>query len=292
MKNAHPFWTPIVAIALPVAILAVSMSPQSIVVAQKLKAEEVVAKHLESLGTAEARAATRNRIATGASSLTFRQGGNGQAVGTALMASANKKNLIILAFDAPDYPYEKLGFDGSKLTVRPIRPGLRGPFGDFFLTHDVVFKEGLIGGSLSDSWPLLRLTERDAKIEYGGLKKVGDRQVHELKYFPKKGSDLKIKMFFDAETFRHVRTEYDRSVAATMGERPEQSVSNREVRYRVIEEFSDFKQEGGLTLPHTYKLELRVSNQRNPLLLDWVVQLNKFEFNQTMADKDFDTEAD
>ncbi len=292
MKNAHPFRAALTAAALPISIMAVAMLSQPMAVAQKLKAEDVIARHLESIGTAEARAATRNRIATGVSSLTFRQGGNGQAAGTALMASANKKNLIILAFDAPDYPYEKLGFDGSKLTVRPVRPGLRGPFGDFFLTHDVLFREGLIGGALSDSWPLLRLSEREAKVEYGGLKKVGDRQAHELKYLPKKGSDLKIKMYFDAENFRHIRSEYERVLAATMGERPEQSVSNREIRYKVIEDFSDFKQEGGLTLPHTYKLELRVSNQRNPLLLDWVVQLNKFEFNQTMADKDFDMEAD
>jgi hypothetical protein len=258
---------------------------------QKMKPEELVAKHLDSIGTADARAAARNRIATGTSVLVVRQGGAGNLAGSALMASDGTKNLIIMAFDSPDIPAEKFGFNGSKFSVSTIRPGERTPLGEFFRTHDVMFKEGLVGGTITEAWPLLRLAERNPKLEYGGTKKVGDRQAHELKYTPRKGSDLKIRLYFDAENFRHIRTEYERTVAATMGAAPGLSAGRIDTRYRVVEEFSNFKEENGLTLPHTYKLELRVTGENVARLLDWAIELNKFTFNQTMSDKDFDVEA-
>jgi hypothetical protein len=46
-----------------------------------------------------------------------------------------------------------------------------------------------------------------------------------------------------------------------------------------------------LTLPHTYKFELRMTSDRAPLLLDWVLNLQKFSFNQSMSGKNFDVEG-
>jgi hypothetical protein len=258
---------------------------------QKLKPAELIAKHLESIGTAEARTAARNRIITGISALTLKQGGTGNLVGSALMASEGDKNLLMMAFDSPDYPAEKIGYNGHKLGVQPIRPGVRTPLGNFFRTHEEMFKEGLVGGTLSQSWPLLNVAARAPKLEYGGTKKIDGRLAHELKYTPNKGASLTIKLFFDAENFRHVRTEYERVIAATMGARPIDSGGRLDTRYKVVEEFSDFKEENGLTLPHTYKFELRMSSDRAPLLLDWVISLQKFSFNQSMSGKEFDIEG-
>ncbi|MGZ5434665.1 MAG: hypothetical protein ACXWIF_01305 [Pyrinomonadaceae bacterium] len=258
---------------------------------QKMKPEELIAKHLESIGTAEARAAARNRIITGISELTLKQGGSGNLVGSALMASEGDKNLLMMAFNRPDYPLEKLGYNGHKLTVQQIRPGVRSPTGEFFRTHDEMFREGLVGGTLSQSWPLLNVAGRKPKLEYGGTKKIDGRLAHELKYTPNKGASLKIKLYFDAENFRHIRSEYERVIAATMGARPIDSGSRLDTRYKVVEEFSDFKEENGLTLPHTYKFELHISSGSAPLLLDWVLNLQKFSFNQSMSGKEFDVEG-
>ena len=267
------------------------MSGVPVAAEQKMKPEEVIAKHLESIGTAEARAAARNRIITGVSEMVLRQGGSGNLAGSALMASEGEKNLIIMAFDRPDYPSEKVGYDGKKLTVRPIRPGVRTPLGEFFRVHEEMFAEGLVGGTLSTSWPLLNVVARAPKLEYGGTRKFDGRLAHELKYTPKKGSSLKIKLYFDAETFRHIRTEYERLIAATMGARPIDSGSRLDTRYKVVEQYSDFKEENGLTLPHTYKFELQMTSDRAPLLLDWVLNLQKFSFNQSMSGKEFDVEG-
>src|SRR5688500_4209973 len=255
-----------------------------------MKPEELIAKHLDSIGTAEARAAARNRIITGVSELTLRQGGSGNLVGSALMASEGDKNLLMMAFNRPDYPAEKIGYNGHKLSVQAIRPGVRTPLGEFFRTHEEMFKEGLVGGTLSQSWPLLNVAARSPKLEYGGTRKFDGRPAHELKYTPKKGSSLKVKLYFDAENFRHIRTEYERVIAATMGARPIDSGGRLDTRYKVIEEFSDFKEENGLTLPHTYKFELHISSGSAPMLLDWVLSLHKFSFNQTMSGKEFDVE--
>jgi hypothetical protein len=258
---------------------------------EKMTPEELIAKHLESIGTAGARTAARNRIITGMSALTLKQGGSGNLTGTTLMASEGDKNLLIMAFDQPDYPSEKIGYDGHKLTVRPIRPGVRTPLGEFFRTHEEMFKEGLVGGTLTQSWPLLNVAARAPKLEYGGTRKIDGRLAHELKYTPKNGSSLKIKLYFDAENFRHIRSEYERVIAATMGARPIESGGRLDTRYKVVEEFSDFKEENGLTLPHTYKFELRITSGSAPMLLDWVLNLEKFEFNQSMSGKEFDVEG-
>jgi hypothetical protein len=272
-------------------IAAARVATVPVAAEQKLKPEELIAKHLESIGTAEARAAARNRIITGISELTLKQGGSGNLLGSALLASEGNKNLLMMAFDRPDYPAEKIGYNGHKLSVQAIRPGMRTPLGEFFRTHEEMFKEGLVGGTLSQSWPLLNVAARAPKLEYGGTKKFDGRLAHELKYTPNKGSSLKIKLYFDAENFRHIRTEYERVIAASMGPRPGASAGRLDTRYKVVEEFSDFKEENGLTLPHTYKFELRISSESAPMLLEWVLNLQKFSFNQSMSGKEFDVEG-
>ncbi len=269
------------------ALLVASTAHPRLVRADKMKAEDVLAKHLESIGTAEEREAARNIIGTGVVHLSLHAGGKGQAEGRALMASDGVRNMMVWEFASAEYPYEKMGFDGKSLSVKQLRPGLRSPLGQFFLSHDVLFSEGLVGGTLSSSWPLLTIADRKAKLEYGGMKKIDGRQVHELKYKPRKGSDLTIKLFFDAVTFQHVRSEYDRVVAARMGNAPAASVSLRETRYKVVENFSDFRKEGALTLPHTYRFELTIQSQSGNMNVIAETTLNDFKFNQTMADEDF-----
>jgi hypothetical protein len=261
---------------------------------QKLLPEEVVAKHLESIGSAEARASVRSRLIDGTVLLTIRQGGKGQAQGQVRMASQGNMNLIIMAFGAADYPGESFAFDGQELTTSHFRPGQRSRLAQLIVFNDVIFKEGLVGGALSAAWPLLNIPERNAKLEYGGVKKVGGKQLHLLKYLARKGGDMKITLFFDSETFQHVRTEYDREIVATSIERiaPRINPSGsgqraRDARIKITEEFSNFKNEKGLTLPHTYKLELSVQSETLPTLTDWVFELVNFDLSQTFEAQQF-----
>jgi len=254
----------------------------------KLTPAEVIAKHLESIGSAEARARMHGTQIKGNASVTVRLCGEGQVDGQVLIGSSGKMNLIDMNFDTAAYPYEQLRFDGKSLHVSQYRPGSRTCLGQFFLSHDDVFKEGLVGGTLTEAWPLLNVEERNPKLEYSGLKKVGDKQLHALKYTPRKGSDVKIILFFEPETFRHVRTEYQRTVysseqrkiGSAPGQLPSASMQSAPAaRVEAYEVFSDFKDEAGLNLPHTYKFHLQIQSELHPAVVDWAFDLNNFTFN-------------
>ena len=251
--------------------------------AEKMKPEEVIAKHLESVGSEETRKSIKSRIVQGTANVIFRAPTIGQAAGRVVMASDGAKHMVAMAFDGQGYQQEKIGFDGEKATVGYIKPGQRSPFGDFLLTHKNIISQGLLGGVLSQAWPLFDAAGMKAKLEYAGTKKFGDTLTHELKYSPRGGSDVRISLFFDAETFRHVRTEYTRTITAQMGGSVDGSASQRESRYKLVEEFSDFKKEGGLTLPHTYVIKLDLDARGGTSFRgEWQFALAQFAYNQPL----------
>ena len=256
----------------------------------KVSVEELIAKHVEAIGTAEARRPSRSRIVAGGSLMNLRTGGRGNASGAALIASQDERVLLKAEFTNATYPFEKLGFDGEKFHARQYAPGARSPLAQFLLSHDVIFSEGLIGGTLSSAWPLLNLPERAPKLQYGGTDKIKGRQVHKVKYTPRHGGELKITLFFDAERFQHLRTEYERVIPAPMGATPGASASQREIRYKLVEEFGDFRAESGLNLPHTYTLQFSVFQLDNPLALDWTINLTRFTFEHPIETKEFVTD--
>jgi hypothetical protein len=187
---------------------------------------------------------------------------------------------MAFGFENADYSQERFGYDGKDVTVGYARPGVRSSFGDFILTHKVVLKEGLMGGTLSSAWPLLNLAEKNPKLEGGGTKKINGKQVYEIKYYPKGNSDLQISLFFDQETFRHVRTEYSRLISSQLGGTVDQSASQRTTRYKMIEDFSDFKAVEGLTLPHSYKITLELDTRNGTYSGSWDVAVSQVGFNQ------------
>jgi hypothetical protein len=276
--------------AAPLVALCLASLPSS--VDDKLKPEDLVAKHLESIGTAASRSSVTTRIIAGTSQVIFRTPPPGQATGRAVMASEGNKSLIGMSFQSPVYPREELGFNGNSFIAAYVTPGVRSSLGGFLMTHDSIFKQGLMGGTLSSAWPLLNLSARSPQLEYAGTRKLDDQTLHELKYYPRGGSDLQIRLFFDQENFRHVRTEYERVIPASTGTRAYGNVLEREIRYKMVEEFSDFKKEGELNLPHTYKIKLAVDSQNGTFLADWVINLTQFSFNQKIDPSSFSISSD
>ena len=259
--------------------------------AQKLKAEEIIAKHLEALGGAETLHSVTTRIESGTVVATFKTPTTAELGGRAVLASEGQKNVLAMIFQnsTSNYPHEKVGYDGRDVSGSYVRPGIRSTLGEFLLTHKNIVKQGLFGGSLSQAWTLLD-PDRKIKVEAGGSKKIGDRQAYVLKCYPT-GSDLKVTMYFDAETFQHLRTEYERSVVAQMGSNPETSASQAETRYKLTEEFSDFKKEGGLTLPHGYKIQLEILGRNGSFRAFWDLTLSQFQFNQKIDPVTFDVDG-
>lgn len=268
------------------ALFAIS-GAASFVDAQKLTPAEVVAKHLNSIGSTKVRAAVTTRIIAGTSQVIFRTEPTGQAIGRAVIASEGSKSLLGMSFPSPVYPREQFGFNGSSFIAAFVTPGVRSVLGSFLMSNDTIFKQGLMGGVLSGAWPLLNLESRNPELESLATKKVGDRTLYTLRYIPRSGSDLKITLFFDQETFRHVRTEYERVIPAQMDTRSYTNVQTRESRYKMIEEFSLFKPEGELMLPHIYTIKLSVDTQGGTFLADWTLKLTQFSFNEKIDPNSF-----
>ena len=74
-------------------------------------------------------------------------------------------NMVNMMFDAGE-PSTSFRFDGTKTTVTQFRPGRHTPLEHFFAENEVIVGEGLVGGVLSESWPLLNLQEKNPKLEY------------------------------------------------------------------------------------------------------------------------------
>jgi hypothetical protein len=257
---------------------------------QKLKTEEIIAKHLEAIGGAETLQSVTTRLITGTAVATFKEPGTGQVGGRVVLASEGPKNMVAMVFDnATNYPHEKVGFDGKDVSTSYASPGARSTLGDFLWTYKAIVKQGVFGGSLSQAWPLLDITKTKVKVEAGGTKKIDDRLTYQLKFYPS-GTDVRVTMFFDAETFQHVRTEYYRSVVAQMGRTPENSASESESRYKVVEDFGDFKKEGGLILPHSYKISMEITSRQGDFRADWMMALSEFQFNQRIDPTSFDVD--
>lgn len=279
------------AIAFILGLLLIVCSAVQSSVGEKIKPEELVARHLESIGSEKARAAITTRIIAGTSQVIFRTTPSGQAIGKAVLASEGAKTLFAMSFPSPVYPREQLGFNGSSFMAAFATPGTRSVLGNFLMLNDAIFKQGLICGTLSSAWPLLDLNTRHAQLDYVGTRKIDDRVLHELKYAPRGNSDLKITLFFEQETFRHVRTEFERVIPAPMGKVEYSNVQEREGRYKMIEEFSLFKPEGGLNLPHIYTIKLSVDTVNGTFLAEWTIKLTQFEFNQKIDPSAFSVSA-
>ncbi len=270
--------------------IALLVLHQSSLVAKepKMKPEELVAKHLDSIGTKEARAAVQNRVMTGTGRVIIRLPTMGMKQGPADLISDGRRIRLSMIFNVNDYPSEQLVFDGNKVAVSQIQPGVRVNLPAFAYQYDVLLKEGLIGGTMTDAWCLLDVAGRQPKLDYTGLKKVDGKQLHELRYRAKKGAgDLTIALHFDPETFRHVHSEYRLVQPANMANTPAESSSQHDTIYHIEETFGDFKTVDSVTLPHTWKLTYSREGMGTTILCEDNLAVTQILHNQTLDPKVF-----
>lgn len=286
--------------------LSLARSESSFAKDKGLTPEEVVAAHLKSIGDPALLASIKNRGMSGKTSVEFVQGGVGTLAGQSMVISAGRNLSIVLKYGAVEYPGEYFAFDGTDVEVSTITPGQRSPLGDFIFRYKGVMKEGLLGGVLSLGWPLLDIEKRNPSLKYISAK-VDGRELHEIDYTPKGGmNNIKVKLFFEPDTFRHVRTEYMLKVqgeqALQAGQTVTRGVPNsanitsgqgsgpitRDAGvqdqiaysyYLLVEKFDNFKEikfkdskgseTRSLILPHSYALEYSVEGQGSSFLGHW-----------------------
>ena len=54
--------------------------------------------------------------------------------------------------DTPDYPGEEMAFDGEKVCLSHMQPGVYSALGQFLLQFDEIIREGIFGGVLCSGW--------------------------------------------------------------------------------------------------------------------------------------------
>jgi hypothetical protein len=266
MKNRNGFTLLAAALSL---FLGVTQSPDSFASDNSLNPEELVARHLKSIGSPQVLAMIKSRAVKGVGSVKFMQGGVGNLTdGKSLIVSEGHKLGVIMYFGALNYPGEHLAFDGKDVTISYIDFNLRSPLGSFVNVFQGLLKEGLWGGTLSTAWPLLDMKGRRPTLKYR-KRNVAGREMHELAYSPKSRSgmnDVRIELFFDLLTFRHIRTEYKYPYAVSS--------------LQVIETFDDFRAVDGMILPHKYDIAYSpVRPMPEAFMSSWTIEAKEFLHN-------------
>jgi hypothetical protein len=247
--------------------------------AAKLSADEVVAKHLQALGTPEARSAAKSRVAQGTVAFSELITGNAHLDGRALFRSEGPMLKCVIQFASPQYPGEQFAFDGQNVGVAQIGPEARSMLGGFLAGEPEILREGLWGGELSTAWPLLDTKASGAKLRSEGIKKVDGRDLYVLDYTPRKrnnNGELEIRFYFEPETFHHVLTEY-RLTAEPID--AGQATDAAMIVTTVDERFSEFHAVGSLTLPTQWEIEARTEPSQSHGFV-WKVVFASIEDNK------------
>lgn len=230
----------------------------------ELQVSDLVKQHLNSIGTEQARAAAKTRVAEGTVRFRILSGGTGDQEGKQVFISEGRKLVTLLKLPNPSYRGERFVSDGKKTAIGNMTPGAYSNFGRFIEVHDEILTEGLWGGTLSTGWALANLEGSHAKLRYEGLKKVDGRELHRVSYSPSKRTDLEIELYFEPETFRHVMTTYELTINPQLAGRERDNGQQQLTHYRLEERFSDFKQTDNLWLPGRWIVQFTSDVPRHP----------------------------
>jgi hypothetical protein len=271
-KNAAGRASIILGLVLATAVLCTAKEP-------KPTSDEIVSRHLASIGSADARAAAVSRVAQGKVVFAEIIRHSLRLEGTATLLSQQQKHKYEFQFGNPQYPGEQFVFDGNQELVAMIDQSSRSKLGSFLFSQEEVMREGLFGGILATGWPLLNTQNTNPSLKYEGQKKINGQQLYEISYLPKKRSesgDLSIRLYFEPETYHHVLTVY----TVTTQQRSQTASDPNQTTVIVEERFGDFQPVDGLTLPRHWDIRYRVEPQNFAEEYDWDVSLTQIENNK------------
>lgn len=254
--------------------------------------EMLMAEHVKSIGEPATLSSVQTRAFVGFTDVDFIQGIFGRVEGgLSSFVSDGEKLQVVLKYSDLGYPGEYIAYDGSSVSVGYISPGQRSPLADFLFRFNGVMKEGFIGGTLSLAWPLLNPDEVKSDLKCKKVKVEG-RELYRLEWPIRLLGNIKIKMYFEPGTYRHVRTEYMVRIKNDVSAQGEYSdIMSFELMpesiYTLIEKFDDFRKVSGMTLPHKYGIEYSVEGQGHAFIGRWTITAEKWIFNRTFDENLF-----
>lgn len=267
---------------LSIALLAVMFVSAAPALADDPTAEQIIARHLASIAPEQKRNELKTLLIGGASVFESRNP-DLKGLGKAIVVSDPGDLYFLMSLNSHDYPYEKIGAFGTKVSLPFTMAGnQRSLLGAFLHEHNKVLTSDLFCGSMSLRWITSLGTTKDIVFKTSGKKRLDGRDVYVVDAAIRGygSDDFAVKLYFDAEKYYHVRTEYKREVSAgnvVMGQQNNQESS----RLSLTEEFGDFREDIGYTLPHAYKVTF-VGNTLTTVT-SWSIKVTTFNPNQQLA---------
>jgi hypothetical protein len=229
----------------------------ALMAATKPTAEDIIKQHREEGLNSAVLPAGQVREVRGSAQLTTPAKAVGALAGSFHVTSTAGSSRVTLQFKTDLYEGETWATDGQNVEIGFAQPrtSSRSALGIFLSVNTPIVVEGLLGGVLNARWPLLDVAGRGAKVSYEGLKKLGGRELHRLRYRASQHQGpLDVLIFLEPDTYRHIATVYTTSQAQGMGQTPESSSQQQDLVFRLEEWFSDFERFGAITIPKAWTL--------------------------------------
>jgi len=226
--------------------------------------EQLAAWHIESIGDPAVLSQIKSIASIGTAKIEYISEGFENPGGLAALISEGPKMAVAMRFPDTDSSGEYLAYDGNAVTARNMASGGKSPLADFLYRYDTIMKNGLLGGVYSNAWPLLDIGGSGADMKVRKTVVEGN-ELYELEYRPwNYNAEMKICLYFDPGTWRHVRTHYYLSPDYDFNAAPD-----------LTEIFDNFLKVGELTLPHSYTLRIEES-----IIAKWNIEISEWIFNR------------
>lgn len=244
----------------------------------KLTAQEIINKHLEAIGGKEAISKVKSRA----------------AIGTVKRETQPEVQMLLLS-EAPDrvsaaYIFQdatwRMIYDKGKVSFRPSFSG------DGSVSEEK-YREILASGYFYNGAALynalLTPPTGDATLEAKGMKKVNNRQAYVVEYRRNKKAAV-YRLFFDAETFMWVRSEYGHVTLPKQVKPFNSAIESRADDQPTIDFYvdaSDFKDVDGIKLPHKIIHTVTAPIIRQKLSGTITININEYRQNIQIDPKMF-----
>jgi hypothetical protein len=241
----------------------------------KLSATDIIAKHLAAVGGKDALDKIKSRVAIGTATKDSEA-----AVPMAVMSETPNRVSAFYQFSAFNW---QLTYDGSKAIVRPLLSRANSPV---LQKYQEMLATGTMFNGVSLYNVLAQGEASNVKFEAKGSRKVKGHPAYTVEM--RRGND-KALLYFDADTFMWVRTDYGAvQLTREMGALTNSIESkDQETTCDFYVETSDFKQVDGMKLP--FKLEIVATapllRQRNVGTI--IATINEYRHNVPIDPKMF-----
>ena len=236
---------------------------------RQLSAEEIIGKHLEAVGGRQALARIKSRVAVG----TFKKETEPESQMAIVSESPDR---VAAVFIFRDYDWRMI-YDAGKLTLRPQLPRQAAPVEE---KYREMLSSGLMFNGIALHNLLASAPASDVKLEAKGTKRVKGRPAHVVEV--RRGKGGAVRLYFDAETFMWVRTDFGRAevsrqMRALTNEVVSQAADENAIDFYV--ETADFRDVDGLKLPFRFEMVVTAPILREKSSGTLVANIKEYKHN-------------